>query len=80
MKNHGFSGAYLVAREPGESYADIVESLEPDILLEDDCKSIGGAWQMCITKVKPELKEKIKHIVVPEFRGIDHLSVNIERL
>lgn len=80
LKNYGFCGTYLVSREPRESYADIVETLQPDILIEDDCKSIGGAWQMCFTKVKPELKEKIKHISVPEFKGIDHLSVPIKHL
>lgn len=80
LKNHGFRGTCLVAREPRESYADLVEILQPDILIEDDCKSIGGAWQMCFTKVKPELKEKIKHIAVPECKGIDHLSVNIKQL
>ena len=35
---------------------------------------------MCITKVKPELKNRIKHIVVPEFKGIDNLSADIKRL
>lgn len=80
LKKYDFVGTYLVAREPRESYADIVEVLQPDILIEDDCKSIGGAWQMCITKVKPELKAKIKHIAVPEFKGIDDLSFDIEQL
>lgn len=76
----GFKGTFLVSREKTESYQDIVEKLQPDILIEDDCKSIGGAWQMCITKVKPELKEKIVSIVVPEFIGIDTLDMDIERL
>lgn len=80
LKNHGFRGTYLVSREPRENYEDLVEILQPDILIEDDCKSIGGAWQMCFTKVKPELKEKIKHIAVREFKGIDHLCVSIKQL
>lgn len=78
LKKHGFVGTFLIAREAGENYADIVEALKPNILIEDDCKSIGGTWQMCITKVKPELKAQIKHIVVPEFKGIDNISLNIE--
>jgi len=57
-----------------------VETLKPDILIEDDCKSIGGAWQMCITIVKPDIKKNILSIAVPEFRGIDHLPLNIEKL
>jgi len=80
IKKHGFKGTLLVAREQKESYKDIVEILQPDILIEDDCKSIGGAWQMCITKVNSEIKEKIVSIVVPEFKGIDSLNIQIERL
>lgn len=78
--DNGFGGTYLVSREPKKSYADIVEIIKPDILVEDDCKSIGGEWQMCITKVNHELKKRIKHITVPEFKGIDNLSVNIKLL
>lgn len=80
LKKYGFAGTFLTAREPKESYADIVEVLQPDILIEDDCKSIGGAWQMCITKVSPQIKQKIKSIVVPEFKGIDHLPREIDKL
>lgn len=80
LKRYGFSGSFLVSREPKENYKDIVEMLLPDILIEDDCKSIGGAWQMCITKVNPNIKEKILSIVVPEFMGIDNLPTNIEQL
>ena len=77
LKKHGFRGLYLAARESGQTYADIVETIQPDILVEDNCKSVGGAWQMCITKVKREVKENIKSIVVPEFKGIDSLSTDV---
>lgn len=80
LKKHGFTGTLLVAREQRESYKDIVELLQPDILIEDDCKSIGGESQMCITQVNPVIKEKIVSIVVPEFKGIDNLPANLERL
>ena len=80
LKGYGFVGSSLVSREPKESYKDIVEMLRPDILIEDDCKSIGGAWQMCITKVNKEIGEKILSIVVPEFKGIDNLPADIEQL
>ena len=61
----------------GEQYSEIVEQLKPDILIEDDCKSIGGQKEWCITNVKDELKVKIKSVIVPEFEGID--SVRIEK-
>ena len=80
LKEYGFSGSYLMAREKGEKYKDIVEKLSPQILVEDDCKSIGGAWQMCITKVNPDLRERITSLVVPEFIGIDHLSDTLDEL
>jgi len=80
LKRYGFTGAFLATREPKESYPNIVETIQPDILIEDDCMSIGGAWQMCITKVKPEIKKNIVSIIVPEFKGIDNLSTDIEKL
>ena len=80
LKKYGFTGSYLLAREHRESYKDIVEILQPNVLIEDDCKSIGGAWQMCITKVKPELRRKIKSVIVPEFKGIDNLPRDLKSL
>lgn len=80
LRKLGFTGISLIVREQKEAYKDIVEILQPDILIEDDCRSIGGAWQMCITKVKPEIKAKIVSIVVPEFKGIDTLPHVLEEL
>jgi hypothetical protein len=68
-----FPGNRLYYRGKGQKYKDIIEEVVPDILIEDDCRSIGGAWQMCITHVNPECKTGLKSIVVREFRGIDHL-------
>ena len=80
LKKYGFTGSFMAEREAKEGYKDIVEMIRPDILIEDDCRSIGGAWQMCITYVKPEIKQSIKSIVIPEFKGIDHLSKDINQL
>lgn len=77
LKKYGFAGAELYYRSKGEEYKDIIERIQPNVLIEDDCKSIGGAWQMCITKVVPQIKEKIVSIVVGEFKGIDDLPRNI---
>jgi len=74
LRKYGFQGSKMYYRSKGESYKDIVEKLKPSVLIEDDCKSIGGAWQMCITKVAPEIKKNINSIVVSEFGGIDHLK------
>lgn len=74
IKNN-FSGRYLYYRNKKQKYKDIVELVAPNILIEDNCRSIGGKWQMCITYVKSEVKEKIKSIVVKEFTGIDDLPL-----
>lgn len=76
LRKYGYVGTKLLFRSKREAYSKLVESIQPDILIEDDCKSIGGAWQMCITKVRPEIKEKIISITIKEFHGIDDLSIS----
>jgi len=80
LKNYGFVGVRLYYRSKNEKYADMVETIQPNVLIEDDCKSIGGAWQMCITHVNPEIKKQIVSLVVPEFKGIDNLPLSIKEL
>ena len=66
----------ILCREKGEQYNEIVERIRPNILIEDDCKSIGGQKEWCITNVRKELKEEILSIIVPEFKGIDDIKIN----
>ncbi len=80
LEKYGFPRVRLHYREKRESYKDVVERIRPDILIEDDCRSIGGQWQMCSTHVEPDLKSKIKSIVVKEFKGIDHLPDDLQEL
>lgn len=80
LERYGFAGSKLYYREKGRRYHEIVELIQPDILIEDDCKSIGGSWQMCITYVTPKIKSEIKSIVVKEFKGIDHLPLSLREL
>lgn len=77
LKSHKFPEGKLFYRKNGEKYQDIAERIVPDILVEDDCESIGGTDEMTITHVKPEIKDKIKSIPVKEFGGIDHLPDRI---
>lgn len=63
----------LYFRHQGEDYKDVAEKLMPDILIEDDCESIGGEVEMTYPHVRADLKKKIKSVVVKEFGGIDHL-------
>lgn len=80
LKQFCFAGTRLYYRAKGQSYKDIVEEVMPDILIEDDCKSIGGSWQMCITHIDQQFREKIKSVVIKEFKGIDHLPTNLLEL
>ena len=70
----------LYFRQQGEEYKDVAEKIMPDILIEDDCESIGGEAEMTYTHIKPELKSKIKSVVVKEFSGIDNLPDDVRDL
>jgi len=63
-----------------ESYANVAERIKPNVLIEDDCESIGGEKEMTITNIKPNIKKKIKSIVVKEFEGIDELPESFTKL
>lgn len=80
LLKYGFVGSKLYYREKTQNYKDIVEMVRPDVLIEDNCMSIGGSWQMCITHVEPEIKNTIKPIVVKEFTGIDCLPLDLQKL
>ena len=57
-----------------------IKEARPDILIEDNCESIGGEHQMTYPNLKMELKSKFNSIVVKEFGGIDNLPDNIDEL
>ncbi len=67
-------------RQGGEEYKDITEKVLPDILIEDDCESIGGVKEMTISDISQNLKAKIKFILIKEFQGIDHIPDDLSDL
>lgn len=75
MDFYGMKYTEIICRSKREQYSEIVERLEPDLLIEDDCRSIGGQREWCITNVKDELKSKIHSIIVPEFKGIEDVKI-----
>jgi hypothetical protein len=77
LTRYAFPKGQLLFRKKDEQYNDVAERILPDILIEDDCECIGGINEMTITHVKPEVKQKIKSIVIPEFGGIDYLPNDI---
>jgi hypothetical protein len=70
----------LLYRKDGQEYKDVAEQLMPDILIEDDCESIGGEIEMTYHHIRSDLKVRIKSIVVKEFAGIDNLPDSLDRL
>ena len=77
---HDFPIGRIEHRVVEETYKDIAERIMPDVLIEDDCESIGGKDQMTITHVSSDKKAKIKSIPLKEFGGIDHLPDNLAKL
>jgi len=80
LKKHNFPEGQLLFRQEDEEYEDVVERVMPDIIVEDDCESIGGKDKMIYMHVKPELKRRVKSVVIREFGGIDHLPDSISEL
>ncbi len=80
LEKYRFPKGVLLSRKNGEEYKDIAERIRPDILIEDDCESIGGADKMTITHVREEMRKKIISVVVQEFGGIDGLPDKVSEL
>jgi hypothetical protein len=73
LRRWDFPRGRVVARRPGEDYGDVAERVLPDVVIEDDCESLGPGAAITSGQIRPELRSRIASIVVPEFGGIDHL-------
>jgi hypothetical protein len=73
LLNYKFPSGTLLFRQESEEYKDVAERLIPDVLIEDDCESIGGEKEMTFPNISEDIKAKIKHIPVKEFGGLGHL-------
>jgi|SRR6266566_1643704 len=73
LTTYDFPAGQVVFRSPGESYQDMAGRVSPDILIEDDCESIGGEQEMIFPHLRPDIQGRIISIVIKEFEGIDHL-------
>lgn len=80
LVKYGFPRGEIYWRQNGQQYKDVAEKVMPDILIEDDCTSIGGEAEMTYPHIREDLKPKIKSIVVKEFQGIAHLPDNLALL
>jgi hypothetical protein len=80
LKRDNFPDGQLLFHHEGEEYKDVAEKAMPDVLIEDDYESHGGLEFTTIAHVKPEIKARIKSIIIKEFEGIDHLPDKISVL
>jgi hypothetical protein len=80
LKKFSFPEGELFFRIAREEYKDVAERVLPDVIVEDDCESIGGEKEMTYPCIKQELKDRIMSVVVKEFGGIDHLPDDIADL
>lgn len=82
LTRYGFPEGEIYHRELNETYADVVARIKPlpDLLIEDDCESMGDDPDLTYPSLSPEQKTKMRSIIVQEFGGIDHLPDNIEAL
>jgi hypothetical protein len=82
LKKYVFPDGQIFYRRNREEYKDVVKRIQPlpDVIVEDNCESIGGKVEMVYPNLKPELKTRIKSIVVKEFAGIDDIPDEISEL
>jgi hypothetical protein len=73
LKKGGAPGGVLYFRRGQEDYGMAAELFQPDVIVEDDCRSIGGAEKTTFASIRSDLRGRVKSVVVPEFGGIDHL-------
>jgi hypothetical protein len=78
LNKHNFPDVQnLLFRKENQGYKDVAEQLLPDILIEDNCESIGGEAEMTFPHIQSKIKNKIHSIVVKEFAGIENLPDSI---
>lgn len=80
LNHYGFPAGEVLFRHDHQAYKNVAESVVPDVMIEDDCESIGGEAQMVYPHIAPVLQRRITSFVVREFEGIDHLPDNLPDL
>jgi hypothetical protein len=70
IHRHGFPNGPVHGREHAEDYGALVERLGLDLLVEDDCESIGGTAQTCAAQLTATGRQTPRCVVLPEFSGL----------
>jgi hypothetical protein len=70
---HGFPAGPLYYRARGESYADVARRWSADVVVEDDCESIGGQARTTASALARTPGQAVRCVIVPEFGGLRDL-------
>lgn len=76
IRRNGLPAGPVHGRSEGEEYGALVERLRLDVLVEDDCESIGGAAQTCAAQLSLAGRRSVRCVVLPEFSGLAGLPDN----
>jgi hypothetical protein len=79
VARHRFPAGRILAREPDESYGQVVARELPDVLIEDDCESIG-AEEIAHPQVPMPVRSRVGSVIVPEMGGLAHLPDALDAL
>jgi hypothetical protein len=77
---HGFPAGEVYYRAHGESYADVARRWCADLVIEDDCESIGGRAHTTASELARSPGRAVPCVVVPEFGGLTHLPDELDEL
>jgi len=80
LATHGFPPGPVFFRRDGESYADVARRAGADVVVEDDCESIGGSRQTTASGVAHSPGRAVGCVIVPEFGGLTHLPDDPQEL
>jgi hypothetical protein len=73
VKRFGFPPGPVCGRRDGETYGELVSRLSPDLVVEDDCESIGGLDETIAAQLDQAARRSIPCLMLPEFGGFGHL-------
>jgi len=76
VSRYEFPAGPVHGRGDGEDYGTLIQRLGLDVLIEDDCESIGGAAQTCSAQMGPAVRASVRCIVLPEFLGLADLPAD----
>lgn len=68
-----FPPGEILHRREGETYVDLLARARLDILVEDDCESIGGAALIIYPNLPAANQQQLRSVVVREFEGLSSL-------